>query len=96
MIERLVSTLRDLAALSPTAMMTDVADRLRADCADAVRLELDCPQQSLTTAQRLALLRLNDALEGGASPETLLDAARRAGAAIGIVPTTPRSDRGGT
>ena len=51
MIERLVTGLRTLAALPAAEPPDDAARQLVADCADAVRLELDCPQQELTPAQ---------------------------------------------
>ena len=63
MIERLVTTLRALADLPPGAVETEEVDRLAADCADALRLELDCPQQELTAGQRRSLVALGDALE---------------------------------
>jgi hypothetical protein len=63
MIERLVTTLRALADLPADANAADDVDRLAADCADAVRLELDCPQQEFTAAQRRSLVALGDALE---------------------------------
>jgi hypothetical protein len=59
--------------------------RLLGDCADAVRLELDCPQQALTASQRLALSGLSDLLEQPESPGLeLMDAARRACQALGL------------
>ena len=63
MIERLVSTLRALADLAPDAEATGDVSRLAEDCADALRLELDCPQQELTAGQRQSLIALGDALE---------------------------------
>jgi hypothetical protein len=91
MIERLTSTLRDLAALSAADLAADASARLRDDCADAVRLELDCPQRSLTPAQRAALSRLSDALEDGTSGQSMLDAVRSAGTAIGLAASAPRT-----
>lgn len=90
MIDRLASSLRELASFSATELAADTSARLRGDCADAVRLELDCPQQSLTPAQRAALTRLSDALEGGASATLLLEAVRNASSAIGL-PSPRRS-----
>jgi hypothetical protein len=81
-IERLTSSLRDLASRSAADLASERTARLRGDCADAVRLELDCPQQSLTAAQRAALMRLSDALEGAAPAHALLGALRDASAAI--------------
>ena len=81
MIERLVETLRALAA--PGATTVPHADR--ADCADALRLELDCPQMALTTEQREALHRLDDLLETeGSSDAAVSDAARHAVRALGV------------
>lgn len=91
MIERLVTGLRRLATASPADLHTDAGEWLRGDCADAVRLELDCPQQSLTPSQRLALSRLSDALEtSGTSAERIVAAARAAHAAL----IEPSRDRG--
>jgi hypothetical protein len=91
MIERLTSSLRELATLSAAELAADSTARLRADCADAVRLELDCPQRSLTPAQRAALSRLSDALEDGTSGQSTLEAVRSAGAAIGLAAPAPRT-----
>jgi hypothetical protein len=63
MIERLASSLRELAMLTDAELSSAASARTRADCADALRLELDCPQQALTPLQRSALRRLSDALE---------------------------------
>jgi hypothetical protein len=77
MIERLAAGVRELAHSRGA--------RLRGDCADAVRLELDCPQQMLTAAQRVALCELSDVLEqnGESGAETIV-AARRACIALGL------------
>ena len=83
MIERLTSGLRNLAVLSLAELASAESARLRGDCADALRLELDCPQQSLTAAQRIALVRLSDALEGEGPATELFDAVRRASRALG-------------
>ena len=90
MIERLTTGLRQLAAL-PFRGRGDVADaRLLGDCADAVRLELDCPQQSLTMPQRLALSSLSDVLEQPDAPRAdVIVAARRACQALGLATPTP-------
>jgi hypothetical protein len=81
-IERLTSSLRQLATLSAAELASANSDRVRADCADAVRLELDCPQQALSPAQRAALSRLSDALDGNASVDRLTDAIRGASRAL--------------
>jgi hypothetical protein len=84
-IHRLVTSLRALAALPLDAPAADPS--LVADGADAVRLELDCPQQDLTPAQRASLRRLGEALEDGGTPAADLGrAAREACAALGIAP----------
>ena len=88
MIERLVTTLRALAALPATELRTQAGERLVADCADALRLALDCPQQDLTPAQRRVLRRLGDVLDEplpslGARDE-VPRAARAACLAIGL------------
>lgn len=83
MIERLVTGLRQLASASAAELETEAGIRLRGDCADAVRLELDCPQQSLTAAQRNALVRLSNALEEPTtSSSEILAAARAARATV--------------
>ena len=77
MIDRLVTSLRALAALPPAELHTPAARRAAADCADALRLELDCPQQELTPGQRSVLRRLGDLLDA----EPLEDAVPRTAAA---------------
>jgi hypothetical protein len=62
-IERLSRCLEALSASTAAALETADGRRLAGDCADALRLELDCPQQSLTPRQRVALRRLSDLLE---------------------------------
>lgn len=86
MIERLTTSLRRLVALDDEALASPRYAGLRGDCADALRLELDCPQQSLTPAQRLALTRLSDALEAGGAPDGLAQAVRGASRALEIAP----------
>jgi hypothetical protein len=88
MIERLVLSLRHLSALTADELASDAAAQVRGDCADAARLELDCPQQSLTPAQRAALSRLSDALEEGATPQRMLDAVHGASRALRLVART--------
>jgi hypothetical protein len=91
MIERLVTTLGALAAPPPPDLASPDGRRLAADCADAARLELDCPQQTLTLAQRARLRRLVDLLDGGDAPS---DEVRRAAAlacsALGVAPADHR------
>jgi hypothetical protein len=75
LIDRLRTSLRTLSALSPAALMTAEHERLRGDCADALRLELDCPQQQLTPSQRAELARLSALLEDCSPPPDLLASA---------------------
>ena len=84
MIERLVTTLRALAALPGDATATDDVDRLAADCADALRLELDCLQQELTGGQRRTLIALGDALESPHDVDRLRVAAGAACRRLGL------------
>lgn len=72
MIERLRSTLFALHALSPRELSDPIQEHLRGDCADALRLELDCPQQSLTNAQREPLARLRELLDASDAPSAEL------------------------
>jgi hypothetical protein len=90
MIQRLVTTLRAAAALRPSDVGTDAGRRLLADCADAVRLELDCPQRELTPRQRDVLRALSDVLEERSAPAAdVVRAVREACAAVGIAPVHP-------
>lgn len=90
MLERLNQGLRQLSALPAKDLATDAGIRLRGDCADALRLELDCPQQTLTPVQRTALSALSDVLEEGtASGTEVIAAARRAyRALVGASPSS--------
>ena len=63
MIERLTTNLDALARMSPAELATEQGGRVAADCADAIRLELDCPQQELTSHQRELLSALGDLLD---------------------------------
>lgn len=87
MIERLQASLR---ALANEPLDTDPAraEQLRDDCADALRLELDCMQQELTRSQREALSMLNVMLEDAAGSATdhaaVRMAAREACLSLGI------------
>jgi hypothetical protein len=78
-IERLRTSLRTLATLSPAELVSPSRERLRADCADALRLELDCPQQSLAPSQRAELSHLSELLDGSsARSDALASAVQRA------------------
>jgi hypothetical protein len=90
MIERLTKGLRRLAALPVHDLGDASGARLLGDCADAVRLELDCPQQALTAPQRLALSRLSDLLDQSEPPgEAVIAAAHRACLALGVATSAP-------
>ncbi len=88
MIQRFVTTLRALAAIDPDRLKQSEGRRLAGDCADALRLELDCPQEDLTADQRRALADLNGLLESidVADPEAVVAAARVACAAVRLRP----------
>jgi hypothetical protein len=88
-IERVETTLRTLAALPASELGTPAGERLAADCADALRLELDCPQRDLAPAERAALRALSDLLDGGqAGGAEVSRAAAVACAALGLAPAT--------
>ena len=76
MIERLTTNLDILARSSPAEIVSERGRRAAADCADAIRLELDCPQQELTANQRQLLSALGDLLDRG-DPTAIADAASR-------------------
>jgi hypothetical protein len=82
-IERLLTSLRALSSLPAESFESDSGKRLAADCADALRLELDCPQQDLTPDQRRILSDLSDVLESERWDE-VGDAIRTACVAVGI------------
>jgi hypothetical protein len=83
MIERLRSSLDAMQRLRGDALLSPASARLRGDCADALRLELDCPQQALSPHQRARLSRLSDLLEESApSGAALEQAVREAWSAI--------------
>lgn len=72
MIERLRSSLQAMNQLSGEALASPACECLRGDCADALRLELDCPQQALSRLQREHLKRLSALLEDSQpAPEEL-------------------------
>ena len=90
MIERLRTTLLALATRPATRSRDDAVDRVVDDCADALRLQLDCPQHELTTSERAALHELREALEDApASTATVRRAAQRAAAALGLAAGDP-------
>ena len=83
MIERLLTSLRALSLLPADGFESDLGKRLAADCADALRLELDCPQQDLTADQRTILSNLSDLLESERWTDAR-EAVRSACVAVGI------------
>lgn len=70
--------------MSPAELSDGNGQALAGDCADALRLELDCPQQEFTSAQRATLRALDDALATDSAAETIR-AAAKACVALGIV-----------
>lgn len=89
MIERLVTGLQALSALPPAALAGDGAASARGDCADAVRLALDCPQEELGVGERRALVELFDVLEGQSLDGPAIAAAvRRARETLRVAPPT--------
>jgi putative acetyltransferase len=87
MIERLTANLDALARLSPGELATEHGARVAADCADAIRLELGCPQQDLTADQRRRLAALGDVLEASSRDESVVQMALAACTALGVRPT---------
>jgi hypothetical protein len=80
-IERLTRAL-DWLAGSSAAELHDA--RALANCADAVRLALDCMQQELSGDQREVLSALSDQLEeSDVAPAVLIRAAQRARTLLG-------------
>jgi putative acetyltransferase len=82
MIERLTTNLTALARLSPAELESERARRIAADCADAIRLELDCPQQELTADQRELLSSLGELLEASSRDEAVVRMASAASRAL--------------
>jgi hypothetical protein len=84
MIERLTTNLDALARMSPGELATERGSGVAADCADAIRLELDCPQQDLTSDQRELLSALGDLLDTSRRDEAVVRLASAACGALGI------------
>jgi len=84
MIERLTTNLAALARMSPAELATERGGRVAADCADAIRLELDCPQQELTSDQRKLLSALGDLLDTSLRDESAVRLASTACRALGV------------
>jgi hypothetical protein len=72
MIEQLTVSLEALARMAPAELATARGSRVTADCADAIRLELDCPQQDLTSNQRELLSALGDLLDASPHDERVV------------------------
>ena len=92
MIERLTTNLGALARMSPAELATERGGRVAADCADAIRLELDCPQQDLMPDQRESLSALGDLLDTAPHDEMVIRMAQVARRALAGRP--PRESRG--
>ena len=86
MIERLTTNLDALARLAPAELATERGSRIAADCADAIRLELDCPQQDLTSDQRELLSALGDLLETSSRDDAVVRMAAAACRSLGVRP----------
>ena len=84
MIERLTTNLDALSRLSPPQLATKQGSRVAADCADVIRLELDCPQQDLTSDQRELLSALGDLLDTLPHDERVVRVALAACRALGV------------
>ena len=86
MIERLATNLDALARMSPAELATERGARVAADCADAIRLELDCPQQELTSDQRELLSALGDLLDTSPRDESVVRLASAVCGSLGVRP----------
>ena len=86
MIERLTTNLDALARMSPAELATERGSRVAADCADAIRLELDCPQQDLTSDQREMLSALGDLLDTSPRHDAVVRLASAACRALSVRP----------
>ena len=86
MIERLTTTLGALAKMSAAELAMERGTRVVADCADAIRLELDCPQQELTSDQRELLSALGDLLDTTPRDERVVPLASAVCRALGVRP----------
>ena len=91
MIERLTTTLDVLARSSPADLASEEGRRAAADCADAIRLELDCPQQELTSDQRELLAALGDLLDTSTRDERVIRIASAVCRALGVRPAEPHA-----
>ena len=76
MIQRLLDGLRVLVDAPDDA-------RAAADCADAIRLELDCMQMELTPTQRSALRRLLESIDSESPSEHVRRCAVEAASVLG-------------
>jgi len=85
MIERLLTSLRALRRVSVDELESPALESLRRDCADALRLELDCRQLELGASEREVLEHLLDLLESPEPRATELERAIRA-ASLAVEP----------
>lgn len=84
MIARLRATLVALEAALDDGESRSSVDALAAECADALRLQLDCMQADLSPSQRDALHALGEVLEDdSASRVAIAEVIRRAAVALG-------------
>jgi hypothetical protein len=67
-------------------LATERGGRIAADCADAIRLELDCPQQELTSDQREVLSALGDVIDTSPHDERVVRIASAVSRALGLRP----------
>jgi hypothetical protein len=81
-MERLRTCLRALSRLSTEELESAEAESARRDCADALRLELDCRQLELGVSEREVLTHLSDLLEASPYDGVELAAAVRAAAGV--------------
>lgn len=81
-IDRLRSTVRALGTLRADEIGRPEHEALRRDCADSVRLQLDCMQADLVASERYAFERLHLLLEEPGAPGSEILAAVRAVAAV--------------
>lgn len=90
MIERLGTSIRAIAEATAKSGNHRPDQALVDECADAVRLQLDCMQQDMSLGQRVALENLLDSLEDETVPGMRLAiAVRDAATSLGLSPTLP-------
>ncbi|HEU5210586.1 MAG TPA: hypothetical protein VFU06_14430 [Longimicrobiales bacterium] len=82
MMEVHQASLRALCRMSAEELESAEAESVRRDCADALRLELDCRQLELGVSEREVLAHLSDLLEASSYDGVALAAAVRAAAGM--------------